>query len=85
MSSLGHFLKGSSATLGFTKIRDSCQVIQQYGSNLNVDGSPEVDQSVCFAKIKQALTSVKVYTTELEGVLKAFFNDDKDDKLSEKE
>lgn len=73
LSSLGHFLKGSSATLGFNKIRDSCQVIQQYGHKLNVDGTPEPDETVCLQKIAEALKAVKVDTEELEQKMKKFF------------
>lgn len=31
LSSLGHFLKGSSAALGLTKVQLSCEHIQHYG------------------------------------------------------
>lgn len=75
LSGLGHFLKGSSATLGFTNIRDSCQVIQQYGNKLTVEGTPELDQAVCLGKIAEALKSVKVDTTELQKQLKEFFRE----------
>lgn len=76
LSALGHFLKGSSATLGFNKVRDSCQVIQQYGHKLNVDGSPEPDEQVCLGRITDALKTVKVDFTELEKQMKKFFNGD---------
>jgi osomolarity two-component system phosphorelay intermediate protein YPD1 len=74
LSSLGHFLKGSSATLGFNKIRDSCQIIQQYGHRLTVDGTPETDDKVCLKKIGEALKAVKVDSAELEKVMRKFFN-----------
>jgi HPt (histidine-containing phosphotransfer) domain-containing protein len=73
LSKLGHFLKGSSATLGFTKIKDNCQIIQQYGSNLNVDGSAEPDEEVCLRRIEDALAAVKVDKAELEKTMKRFF------------
>ncbi|KAK3321027.1 signal transduction histidine kinase [Cercophora scortea] len=73
LSSLGHFLKGSSSTLGFNKIRDSCQIIQQYGHKLSVDGTPEADDTICLEKIGEALKSVKVDTAELEKAMKKFF------------
>lgn len=73
LSRLGHFLKGSSATLGFTKIKDSCQIIQQYGHRLNVDGSPEADESVCLKKITEALEAVKIDKVELEVRMNKFF------------
>lgn len=74
LSSLGHFLKGSSATLGFNKIRDSCQVIQQYGHKLDLAGAPETDEEVCLKKITEALKDVKVDYADLEKELKVFFN-----------
>lgn len=74
LSSLGHFLKGSSATLGFNKVRDSCQVIQQYGHKQTLDGADEPDEEVCLKKITDALKTVKVDFAELEKELKIFFN-----------
>jgi len=76
LSSLGHFLKGSSATLGFNKVRDSCQVIQQYGHKQTLDGTDEPDEDVCLKKITDALKTVKVDFAELEKELKIFFNSD---------
>ncbi|KAK4122925.1 histidine-phosphotransfer domain, HPT domain-containing protein [Parathielavia appendiculata] len=74
LSSLGHFLKGSSATLGFNKIRDGCQIIQQYGHQLNVDGTPETDPAVCLKRIAEALSTVQADTAKLEKVMKKFFS-----------
>jgi osomolarity two-component system phosphorelay intermediate protein YPD1 len=73
LSALGHFLKGSSATLGFTKIRDSCQVIQQYGNGLNMDGTREPSQDVCLKKITEAIKTAKHDTTDLEEMMNKFF------------
>ncbi|KAB5582721.1 signal transduction histidine kinase [Coniochaeta sp. 2T2.1] len=78
LSSLGHFLKGSSATLGFLKVKDSCQVIQQYGHKLNLDGSPEADEAVCLAKITEALQAAKDDMAKLETMLKKFFGEGSD-------
>lgn len=74
--SLGHFLKGSSATLGFNTVRDSCQVIQQYGHKLNLDGTPENDEEKCLERIKEAILKVKTDLAELHTTLKLFFNDE---------
>lgn len=78
LSSLGHFLKGSSATLGFLKVKDSCQVIQQYGHKLNLDGSPEPDEQVCLAKITEALQAAKDDMAKLETMLRKFFGEGSD-------
>ncbi|KAJ4307171.1 Phosphorelay intermediate protein [Collariella sp. IMI 366227] len=74
LSKLGHFLKGSSATLGFNKIRDSCQVIQQYGHRMTLDGSPEADEKTCLSKIEEAIETAKTDTADLEELMKSFFN-----------
>ncbi|KAK0704941.1 putative histidine phosphotransferase HPT1p [Lasiosphaeris hirsuta] len=77
LSQLGHFLKGSSATLGFIKIRDSCQVIQQYGHGQTVDGLSEPNEAVCLGKIKEAIKTLKTDMVDLEKAIKTFFDDAK--------
>lgn len=74
LSKLGHFLKGSSATLGFNKIRDSCQVIQQYGHRMTLDGSPEADEQTCLSKIEEAIETAKTDTADLKELMEKFFN-----------
>lgn len=76
LSKLGHFLKGSSATLGFNKVRDNCQIIQQYGHKQNLDGSPEDDEEVCVKKITTAVETLRTDMAELTRVLRAFFGRD---------
>lgn len=39
LSSLGHFLKGSSATIGLVKIKEHCEKIQHYGAGKNAAGT----------------------------------------------
>ena len=73
MSNLGHFLKGSSATLGFITIKDHCQVIQQYGKNMTLDGSPEPDESVCLARLTAALAAAKQNMAVVRAIMNEFF------------
>lgn len=73
LSDLGHFLKGSSAALGFDKVKDHCQVIQQYGKKMTLDGTPETDESVCLARITEALTAAKANMTIVESKMNEFF------------
>ncbi|KAI0018276.1 histidine-phosphotransfer domain, HPT domain-containing protein [Xylariomycetidae sp. FL0641] len=70
---LGHFLKGSSATLGLTKVKDSCEKIQRYGKKENVDGTPETDEELCLSRIKETLGTVKTEYADVEQTLKNFF------------
>jgi osomolarity two-component system phosphorelay intermediate protein YPD1 len=74
LSSLGHFLKGSSATLGLTKVKDSCEKIQHYGQQKDASGeNDEPDEKKCLDLIKETLAEVKVQYSEVESVLKKFF------------
>ncbi|KAL2265697.1 hypothetical protein VTJ83DRAFT_6797 [Remersonia thermophila] len=69
LSRLGHFLKGSSATLGFIKIRDSCEVIQEQGK---LAGS-ESDLAACLDKIRDALAQARNDTDELRNLMIKYF------------
>ncbi|RYO78914.1 hypothetical protein DL766_009889 [Monosporascus sp. MC13-8B] len=71
---LGHFLKGSSATLGLTKVKDSCEKIQRYGKKENLDGSPQTDEELCLSRITETLKEVKAEYADAESTLKKFFN-----------
>jgi osomolarity two-component system, phosphorelay intermediate protein YPD1 len=74
LSSLGHFLKGSSATLGLTKVKDSCEKIQHYGQMKDDAGTTDVpDEAKCLAQIKDTLVTVKEEYAEVEKVLKKFY------------
>ncbi|KAH8811756.1 signal transduction histidine kinase [Xylogone sp. PMI_703] len=74
LSSLGHFLKGSSATLGLTKVKDSCEKIQHYGQKKDETGTEdEPDEAKCLKKIEETLVTVKEEYDEVEKVLKKFF------------
>jgi len=67
-------LKGSSATLGLTKVKDSCEKIQHYGQNKSADGNDdEPDDQLCLDKIKDLLVQVKEEYEEVETVLKKFY------------
>ncbi len=75
LSALGHFLKGSSATLGLTKVKDSCEKIQHYGLQKDEHGTvDEDDKDLCLKRIKDTLVTVKVEYAEVEAVLKEFYN-----------
>ncbi len=76
LSSLGHFLKGSSATLGLTKVKDSCEKIQHYGAHKDESGTvDEPDDGKCLNRIKDTLSTVKVEYADVEKTLRRFFGD----------
>jgi len=75
LSSLGHFLKGSSATLGLTKVKESCEKIQHYGQKKDEAGTTdEPDEKLCLTRIKDTLVVVKEEYEDVEKVLKKFYS-----------
>jgi len=76
LSALGHFLKGSSATLGLTKIKDGCEKIQHYGAQKDETGTvEEADRAKCLRLIQATLNEVKVEYEEVSALLKRFYGE----------
>lgn len=76
LSAEGHFLKGSSATLGLNKVKDSCEKIQHYGQHKDETGTnEEPDDAKCLGRIKKTLAVVKVEYAEVEKVLRRFYHE----------
>ena len=76
LSSLGHFLKGSSATLGLTKVKDSCEKIQHFGARKDESGTVnEPDDRKSLNRIQETLATVKVEYAEAERLLKNFYGE----------
>ncbi|MCJ1280788.1 hypothetical protein MMC26_000105 [Xylographa opegraphella] len=76
LSQLGHFLKGSSATLGLTKVKDSCEKIQHYGARKDESGTEdELDDDKSLCRIQDTLAVLKVDYAEVEKKLKAFYHE----------
>jgi len=74
LSSLGHFLKGSSATLGMTKVKDSCEKIQHFGANKSADGSKDVpDDDECLENLKKIIKQAKGEFAEVEKRLRQYY------------
>ncbi|KAH0614583.1 uncharacterized protein H6S33_000219 [Morchella sextelata] len=77
LSSLGHFLKGSSATLGLTKVKDSCEKIQHFGVKKDEDGTHDIpDETKCLEKIKKTLDEMKEDYRQAEKYLLKFYDDE---------
>ncbi|KAL9601973.1 MAG: hypothetical protein Q9219_002197 [cf. Caloplaca sp. 3 TL-2023] len=76
LSSLGHFLKGSSATLGLTKVKDSCEKIQHFGAKKDETGTTEVpDDDLCLERIRKTMVSLKHDYSEAESILRRFYHE----------
>jgi osomolarity two-component system phosphorelay intermediate protein YPD1 len=75
LSELGHFLKGSSATLGLSKVKDSCEKIQHYGSLKDDTGLKDITEDEACKKLKDIIEQAKTEFTEVKEVLKEFYKD----------
>jgi osomolarity two-component system phosphorelay intermediate protein YPD1 len=76
LSDLGHFLKGSSATLGLIKVKDACEKIQHFGARKNESGAAdEPDDNQSLANIKLTLKIVREDYNEVARVLKRYYEE----------
>jgi len=75
LSELGHFLKGSSATLGLTKVKDSCEKIQHYGQKKDDTGTNDITEEEGLTKLKTTIEQAKKEFHDVEKVLRKFYND----------
>jgi len=74
LSNLGHFLKGSSAALGVTRVQASCEKIQHYGllrdEELGIDLTPQEATE----KIKRLLVQAQADYKVAEEWLRNWFS-----------
>ncbi|KAL4919945.1 signal transduction histidine kinase [Aspergillus aurantiobrunneus] len=76
LSSLGHFLKGSSATIGLNKVKDACEKIQHYGAGKDESGTTdEPDENASLEKIKKTIETAKEDYKEVEAFFREYFGD----------
>ncbi|WWC86369.1 uncharacterized protein L201_001245 [Kwoniella dendrophila CBS 6074] len=59
LSSLGHFLKGSSAALGIIKVQASCEKMQHYGNKRDEESGADLESPEALERIKKLLTACK--------------------------
>lgn len=79
LSSLGHFLKGSSAALGVSKVQDSCEKIQHYGQLRDEDADVDLSAKDALGKIERLLGQVKKEYSASEKWLKKWYDDHPDE------
>ena len=71
LSSLGHFLKGSSAALGVSKVQLSCEHIQHYGQLK--EGMATLTEAEAIAKITKSLARARDEYEEAKKWLESFY------------
>ena len=75
LSQLGHFLKGSSATLGLNLVRNSCEKIQHLGHFMDEKGEREETQEYCLRGIRRELEILREEYKRDEKALKKFYGE----------
>lgn len=74
LSSQGHFLKGSSVTLGLTRLRDYCERIQNYGSGKDDKGDAvDLDPKTLVKMIEDTLKEAKHEYSFIEAKLRKYY------------
>ena len=73
LSSLGHFLKGSSATLGVFKVQEACEKIQNYGQLKNDAGEICLSSEEALERIRRILPEAKSAFRTAERALRQYF------------
>lgn len=73
LSRLGHFLKGSSAALGLTKVKESCEKLQHYGNRKDATGVNVITDSEAKELIQKLLTQMRGEYDEAEDYLRTFY------------
>ncbi|THV03822.1 histidine-phosphotransfer domain, HPT domain-containing protein [Dendrothele bispora CBS 962.96] len=77
LSDLGHFLKGSSAALGVSKVRNSCEKIQNYGALRDNESKP-LTEEVALERITKLMGQVKSEYKAAETWLKKYYGKEGD-------
>lgn len=71
LSSLGHFLKGSSAALGVYKVQSSCEDIQHYGQLK--EGNKVIREEYAITKIGTTLARAREEYETAKSSLQQFY------------
>lgn len=74
LSRLGHFLKGSSAALGLTKVKESCEKLQHYGNRKDAAGVESITNDEAETLIRALLVQMRREYNEAESYLKVFYD-----------
>jgi len=77
LSSLGHFLKGSSAALGVAKVSSSCQKIEHYGKLRDEKANRDLTKEDALMRIGALLGTVGNECTNAEAWLERWYQDER--------
>ncbi|KAN0131918.1 histidine phosphotransferase [Lactarius tabidus] len=82
LSSLGHFLKGSSAALGVCKVQASCEDIQHYGQLQERDSDEAIKEDYAITKIGTTLARAREEYETAKCSLQRFYRERDEEGLT---
>ncbi|KAJ1964005.1 Phosphorelay intermediate protein [Dipsacomyces acuminosporus] len=84
LSELGHFLKGSSASIGIKHVRECCMHIQHLGNLQQADGEGTIDAETALKEIIKELKTGKQEYKKAKEFLEFFYEQDTSDSEGNK-
>ncbi|KAI0339103.1 histidine-phosphotransfer domain, HPT domain-containing protein [Trametopsis cervina] len=75
LSSLGHYLKGSSAALGVARVQATCEKIQHYGQCWDEENKARLGEDAALDKIAGCLVQVQEEYKQAKAWLKAWYRE----------
>ncbi|BGP58238.1 hypothetical protein JCM8202_002809 [Rhodotorula sphaerocarpa] len=76
LSARGHFLKGSSAALGFQRVQHSCEALQHFGKRLDAHGEgPECDDDEALKRCRILMGRLVREQKDAREWLESFYQD----------
>lgn len=76
LSSLGHFLKGSSAALGIVKVQASCEKMQHYGNCRDEEAGETLSEEEALRRIKGLLADCMTDYEVAKGWMKKLYEEE---------
>ncbi|ORX83163.1 putative histidine phosphotransferase HPT1p [Anaeromyces robustus] len=73
LSNLGHFLKGSSSSLGIRKVREICEQIQHIGNLKEGNGTGEISPADALGRLPGLVDSAKRAFIEAKEYLNSIY------------
>ena len=62
--------------MGLTKVKDSCEKIQNFGQKKDETGTKDITEDEGLEKLKTTIEQAKQEFHDVEKVLKKFYNDE---------
>lgn len=75
LSKLGHFLKGSSSSVGLASVSKLCALMQNYGSEKDESGLQSISKTDALEKCRDLLPDLKVEQGRAKKWLEQFYKE----------